>query len=301
MTNKKALTVVIPTYNGEKFLSQQIDSILKQTLKPDRILILDDHSTDSTLKILSKYNKHSQIEIHDFDNNVGVVENLKRAIPLLSNNEYIALADQDDIWDIDKLEITYSELLNLEMNHTSTSCIVFTDARAISESNEVLFDSYFKEIKWNYNYFTLESIFINGGIIGSASLMNYSMFQQLKNLDNNFKIYHDEWFLFISFTFGKKVFIDKSTISHRKHANSLTFHNRHPKNTLLSRILLNLKFIISSKSLLHDRIITAKCFLAKYQNLLSRYDIDRFNKFIRLHNKSYFIKKIYIRKHIKLT
>lgn len=100
------ISVAMATYNGENYISEQIDSIINQTRKVDEIVIVDDHSTDQTVPILLHLQKdHPEwnIKIHVNTKNVGYKTNFKNAIELTSG-DFIFLCDQDDIWHKDKVK-----------------------------------------------------------------------------------------------------------------------------------------------------------------------------------------------------
>jgi Glycosyltransferases involved in cell wall biogenesis len=92
-------SVALCTFNGEKFLRQQIDSILNQSMKVDEIVVCDDRSKDATIDILNGYQKKypSVFKIYQNESNLGSVKNFERAVSLCSN-EIIFLSDQDDFW-----------------------------------------------------------------------------------------------------------------------------------------------------------------------------------------------------------
>ncbi len=98
------ISVALCTYNGEKYISEQLDSIINQTKAVDEIIICDDGSTDGTLNILSEYQElHSVIRLFENSTNIGVVKNFEKAISLCSG-DFIFLSDQDDIWQSNKVE-----------------------------------------------------------------------------------------------------------------------------------------------------------------------------------------------------
>ncbi len=108
------LFVLLAAYNGELYIEQQIITILKQSYKPSKILINVDESTDKTLSIINQYaKKNKQIEILNSKKRFG--SSAKNFIDLLINVDltdahYICLADQDDIWNEDKLEKAIQKL-----------------------------------------------------------------------------------------------------------------------------------------------------------------------------------------------
>lgn len=99
------VSIAMTTYNGEKFLREQIDSILAQTIQDFELVVCDDGSKDSTIEILEEY-QHSdkRIKIYKNESNLGFKNNFEKAISLC-DGEYIALCDQDDIWSPNHLEI----------------------------------------------------------------------------------------------------------------------------------------------------------------------------------------------------
>lgn len=99
------VSVAICTYNGADYLSEQIDSILSQSRQPDEIVVRDDGSTDRTIGILEEFASEnpSIFDVRQNEANKGIIKNFEGAISACSG-EYIALSDQDDIWDPSKLE-----------------------------------------------------------------------------------------------------------------------------------------------------------------------------------------------------
>lgn len=109
------ISVVMTTYNGEKYLRKQIESILNQTLRPDELIIVDDNSSDSSYKIIEEFaKKFSFINIYRNNVNVGYKENFYKAITLAKGN-VIFLSDQDDVWSKNKIE-TMSNSLSINKN-----------------------------------------------------------------------------------------------------------------------------------------------------------------------------------------
>ena len=106
------ISVVITTYNGEKYFPEQIESILRQSRYPDEIIIVDDCSSDGTCRILEKLSPQNEI-IRVFENsaNLGWKKNFHNAIEKASG-DIIVLCDQDDIWYENKLECIEEVFLN---------------------------------------------------------------------------------------------------------------------------------------------------------------------------------------------
>jgi glycosyltransferase involved in cell wall biosynthesis len=98
MTEQPLVSVAMCTYNGEKFINLQLDSILAQTYHNLELVIVDDGSTDETFNIISDYaKKDGRIKCFKNEVNLGFNKNYERAIKL-TTGEFIAISDQDDIW-----------------------------------------------------------------------------------------------------------------------------------------------------------------------------------------------------------
>jgi len=100
------LSVALCTYNGEKFIEQQINSILNQSISIDEIVICDDQSTDKTVEILKKLqSEHKAIVVIENEINLRSTKNFEKAISLCTG-DFIFLSDQDDVWNAQKVEKT---------------------------------------------------------------------------------------------------------------------------------------------------------------------------------------------------
>lgn len=110
MEEQEKIDILLATYNGEKYLREQIDSILKQTYKNFNLIISDDCSKDSTRKILKEYEqKDNRIIVYLQENNLGYVKNFEFLLSKVQSKIYM-LSDQDDVWLPEKIEKTYNKL-----------------------------------------------------------------------------------------------------------------------------------------------------------------------------------------------
>lgn len=195
------ISVALCTFNSEKFLSKQIDSILDQTLKVDEIVVCDDCSTDSTLAILENYKKnHPDVfQIHQNEFNLKSNKNFEKTI-ILCNGDYIFLSDQDDIWRNDKVEKTLTIF-----NQNPKAEGVFSNASLINDEGEFIFknisvwDSFlFHESKMNKPINLFDFLISNGNFLTGATLC---IRKKVKKFCFPFitsdKFLHDEWFALI--------------------------------------------------------------------------------------------------------
>lgn len=101
------VSIAMASYNGENYLREQLNSILKQTRMPDELIISDDNSEDHTLKIIKEFKKKAPFEVivQANENNIGYTKNFERALSV-TTGDLIFLSDQDDVWFENKIEET---------------------------------------------------------------------------------------------------------------------------------------------------------------------------------------------------
>lgn len=117
---EKTVAIAMATYNGSRFLRQQLDSLYNQTKIPDEVVVCDDNSSDNTCDILEEYHIKYGLKYYVNDKSLGVNANFYKVVSLC-NSDYIAICDQDDIWLPNKIEITYNKLC--EIDDGSPCCV----------------------------------------------------------------------------------------------------------------------------------------------------------------------------------
>ncbi len=124
------ISVALCTYNGEEFLTEQLNSFLTQTRLPDEVVVCDDCSRDKTVKIIRDFAARAPflVRLYVNETNLRIIKNFENAISLCTG-DIIALSDQDDIWHCDKLKI-FEEVLNAKPNVG----LVFCDANLVDKN-----------------------------------------------------------------------------------------------------------------------------------------------------------------------
>jgi len=127
--NNSGISIAMCTYNGESFLLEQLESIAKQTVLPDELIICDDQSTDGTLKIVQDFQNKSPFHMRIYLNSskLGSTKNFEKAISQCNEN-IIVLSDQDDFWFPNKLE----KMIRVFKNQAKTGYI-FSNAIIVDE------------------------------------------------------------------------------------------------------------------------------------------------------------------------
>ena len=137
---EERIDVLVATYNGEKYIREQLDSIINQTYKNIRILISDDCSKDSTPDILKEYEqKDDRIIVYTHEKNFGnYIKNFEFLLTKVES-EYYALCDQDDVWLPEKIEKTFNKLKE------ENADLAYTDLKVVDQDLNVIYPS-----MWDY-------------------------------------------------------------------------------------------------------------------------------------------------------
>ncbi len=135
------IAVALCTYNGDRFLGQQLASLVAQSLPANTIVACDDGSTDATCEQLTRWKSdHDCIQVHHNETNLGAIQNFAKAISL-AQGDLIFLSDQDDVWEPGKIE----KISRVFADHPSVG-YVFTDAVRIDEDGNRLDQSLWQSL-----------------------------------------------------------------------------------------------------------------------------------------------------------
>nr|WP_079702820.1 glycosyltransferase family 2 protein [Daejeonella lutea] len=198
------------TYNGERFLTEQLRSILEQTYPNLELVIVDDNSTDNTIQIINSFLPNPIIRFHRNEKNLGYAANFGNAIALCKG-EYISLADQDDIWLPEKIEILVAGIRGLSgIYHNSAFMNDDGILTGIKLSDKVHFVSgKIPESLILYNYLAGHTLMINREVLTQALPIPKG-------------IYHDWWLAFVCMNLKGLNYIEQPLVYYRIHESNQT-------------------------------------------------------------------------------
>ena len=211
-------SVALCSYNGEKYIHQQIDSILSQTHRPSEIVVCDDGSTDRTPEILAEYQKQYPeiFRIHFNEINLRSVKNFEKAISLCSK-DIIFLSDQDDIWSENKAEKIVSFLDNHpEIDAVATNGFCIDENGAVHEKYS-LWDApvFLREKGKNIDYF---EIILHCNIATGASMaFRAALKPEIMPFPVLKDYHHDEWIALNTARKGRFEFLNDKLFYYRTH------------------------------------------------------------------------------------
>lgn len=211
MENKIRCSVAMATYNGEKYIAEQIDSILDNLSKNDELIISDDGSTDNTINIIKKYQEEDErIKLINGPKQ-GVKQNFANSIKKCKG-KYIFLCDQDDVWTKNKI----NKVLDI---FDKEKCLVVVHNAHIVDNKLNCIGQTFFEFR-NSGSGILKNIWKNT-YIGCCMAFNSCLKEKILPIPNNIEM-HDQWIGLIAEKYGKSIFIDECLIKYRRHGNNVS-------------------------------------------------------------------------------
>lgn len=214
--------ILLATYNGETYLKEQIESILKQTYEEWILYIRDDGSKDNTIKAVKRYvDKYPEkIKfIEDNKSSLGAKMNFGELIKC-SKNDYCMFCDQDDFWLPNKIEITLLKMRELEEKYGKEEPIlIHTDLKVVDENLNIINNSFWKYMNLNYKKNNLNFMITQNIVTGCTMMINKSLVDVVEDIPTECYM-HDWWIGLVASVFGKIDSVNEGTILYRQHYNN---------------------------------------------------------------------------------
>ena len=212
------IDVLLATYNGEKYLKEQIESILNQTYKNIRLIISDDCSKDGTVEIIKEYQQNdNRVILYEQPKNLGYVKNFEFLLTKVENEIYM-LSDQDDVWKKEKIEKTYNKLKQ------DNADMVYTDVEIVDSNLKQIYPSFNKFMKLERKIKKtsgLERQYLYNCVTGCTVMSKKKFIEKMLPFPTNSKyLIHDMWMGIIVEMYGKVAYLDETTVHYRQHGNN---------------------------------------------------------------------------------
>jgi glycosyltransferase involved in cell wall biosynthesis len=219
------ISVAMCTYNGAAHLREQLESITAQTRVPDELVVCDDRSTDDTVRIIESFAAHSPfpVRLRVNEQNLGSTKNFERAISLCEG-DFIALADQDDVWLPEKLRRLEDALSG------ENTALAFTDGEVVDERLRPLDESVWQTIRFGPeeqrlfregNAFT---VLLDHNVVTGAAMAFKAKFKELilpipnDLIHDGIPVLHDWWAALMISAVGDVSFCSESLFKYRQHS-----------------------------------------------------------------------------------
>jgi glycosyltransferase involved in cell wall biosynthesis len=208
---KRSVSVAMATFNGERFISEQLDSILSQTLIPDELVIVDDASADETVRICREFAASApfRVRIIPLRENVGYIRSFERAL-LGCECEYIFLCDQDDVWSGQKVETMVQMLEAAPGKYLAIHDLSYCDAQMVMVGETKL--GRFRDLGGADRNF----------VTGMATVVRRKLLETALPFPNEELVTHDAWLHECALALDVKIIVKEVLAGYRRHGTNAT-------------------------------------------------------------------------------
>ena len=213
------IDILLACFNGEKYITEQIDSILNQSYQNWNLIIRDDGSKDRTLEIVKEYIDMYPSKIHLIESTVpsGSAKMNFFQLMQVSTQSYVMFCDQDDIWFSDKVQITLEKMIQTEYEYPDLPILVHSDLEVVDEKGRKIADSLYHYQSIDVSYFNrIERMLVQNTVTGCTMMINRSMLNLVASMPSQ-AIMHDWWIALFAISHGHIEYINEPTIYYRQH------------------------------------------------------------------------------------
>ncbi len=287
---KKKIGILLSTYNGNKYIIEQLESLLFQNYNEIEIIVRDDKSRDNTIDLIKLYD----IKLVETKKNLGAkgsfAELLSFAI-LNSDAEYFMFCDQDDVWENDKVEKTLAKMQEMEQKFGDIPLLIHTDLEVVDAKLNTINSSFMEFQKIDHSRKSFNNLLMQNIITGCTVMINRKLAQKCLPISGG-AIMHDWWIGLVASKFGEIGYLNESTIKYRQHAS----------NTIGAKGfsywgIIKKGFDISYKIKIDTNITQAKAFLEQFRDELDDETIKMLQEFSTLEQKSWWQKRAVLLKY----
>ncbi|WP_411822909.1 glycosyltransferase family 2 protein [Leptospira sp. 'Mane'] len=285
--------IILSTFNGEKFLEEQLLSLKNQSI-PFHLLVRDDGSSDRTSDILSIWKDKLTMKFVP-GKNVGVIASfglLLQEIPKDAN--YIFFCDQDDVWESDKLEKSIHLMKKAESEYGKDKPFLFhSDLSVINDESKLTFKSFwkFQNINWRLGH-RLNRLIMQNTVTGCTSMINSALLRLVEEIPSGAKM-HDWWLALVACSFGKIITTEEPLIRYRIHQNNVvggkSISVQRVFKTLIGFITYIRKWKLENKT----RVVQVESFYSLYQSSLPMKEKEILERFISVSKFPFLKRKIF--------
>ena len=277
------VSIAVCSYNGAKFLQQQLDSLAGQDYSNFEIIIIDDCSSDSTFEILKLFKKDKEnVKIFQNETNLGFVKNFEKAISLCSG-DYIALCDQDDIW--------FPEKISKLVESIGSAGLVYS-AVQLMDQDGVCLDEIFPRRNKLHGRCYMELLFSNC-VTGHACLIRRAVLERALPFPEKIKV-HDHWLAIVAATKEGIAVYDDVLSLYRRHDENVLLNNKKRdsgKTAKFKRKLQNQKDFLLAVLQLQDVPAADKALIMQIEKSLTPTVLrsnERLEKILKKHSERLF-------------
>ena len=218
------IDILMATYNGERYLEEQLMSIENQTWKAWRLIVHDDASTDGTWRILEEFQRrHGASKVVIKKNSPASGGAKANFIGLIkeSSGRYMMCCDQDDVWHPDKVAETFRRMRQMEQRYgKELPLLVHTDLRVVDEALSEIDPGFHAYMNLRTDG-KLNRELIQNQVTGCTVMINKALQAYVMKVTNSEPVVmHDHWLALIALVFGRMSYINRATMDYRQHGDN---------------------------------------------------------------------------------
>jgi hypothetical protein len=286
------ILILLPVFNGEHYLAEQLDSIFAQSHKNILLVCRDDGSSDASAAILSHYlTVHSENMrlLEDALGNQGASGSfsvlMQWALQYMQSSPqkvYVALADQDDIWHADKLTCALQVMTAADAGLVPV--LVHSDLNVVDKFGEVMSPSLMAYQGLDPARTGFPSQLVSNTVTGCTVLMNQALLHKALPVPAD-AVMHDWWLSLVASCFGQLLFIDKSLVDYRQHGRNTLGARAHKQADVSVRTfakLLQFRQSPEAQGLFEQAAAQARAFQQRFDNELTVHHLNHLRDVVRL-------------------
>jgi rhamnosyltransferase len=267
-SSDETICILLATYNGERFLGDQLDSLMAQTYTNWKLFVRDDGSTDGTIGIIERAAKDKRVFLVDnSSSNAGSRQNFATLLDLSRDDyEYFMFCDQDDVWLPEKIEETLAEMRKAEQKHGNVvPLLVYTNFQYVYNDLKIIKSKKnFRSTKVSHLRFA--HLLAQNPAYGCTMMFNRSLAETVGHIPPQAEN-HDYWIALVAAAFGKIIYYNNPTILYRQHNNNIsTNYDSSSTTKRWKRIVLQRKHVEDVRK----KMIMALSFEDIYLKMLSK-------------------------------
>ena len=285
----QTLSIALCTYNGARFLREQLQSLADQTLLPSEVVIADDYSTDNTFEIIQEFSNVLNIKYFQNEKPLKVTKNFEKAISLCTG-DIILMCDQDDLWHADKLA-----KIHAYFQENPASLAVFSDAELVDEEGISLGKNFWSAVRfqgfqrneWKAGH-SVEILLAGNRSAGCMMAFRKELKEVILPFPTHIpEMIHDNWITMVAAMMDGMGMIEDKLVSYRQHsfqqigtrtkevAQAVSLKDRfsRPRNEKLAPFLAKRDYFCTLKSALEERIDKANPNFKKFNQIINYYEI----------------------------
>jgi len=300
------VAILLPTFNGEKYLSAQLQSLLDQSHHEFVVVIRDDGSSDGTVNLLAEFqNKYPDIFhlLESDGENLGpkagfsllMSYTLAHRKELKMNHAYLSFCDQDDVWHRDKIKTQLALLLSVEARYgPEVPVLVHSDLRVVNDSGVVLADSFLDYQGLNAIDNKFAQVLVSNKVTGCATMVNEALARKSLPMPDG-AIMHDWWLGLVCSAFGQTGFISQPLLDYRQHGENTIGATPYVRPKIIDLARLKKVFDNTPVALHHEVASQAADFLACYGQELSLLKVAKLRMAMVLKSSSGILQRVFFR------